>query len=290
MRVILFILISALSCCAFAQRKITPVKSDDKKPVQPQLLYFDKHGNALETPVRFLTELDTVTGVKSGPVYPLLHCINVGANFFDGILQIAGQKHSSYDIWAELSLFNWIFPVVETGVGFASSTPENGNFTYRGNPSFYVKAGVNYNFLYKSNPDYQAFVGLRAGFSSFSYDITDITINSGYWDQTDKFNLPRQHARAFYGELLAGLKVKIAGPVSLGWTVRYHTKFGSPKGQQSTPWFIPGYGTTSPISASFSVICTIPLHKSKKKGQAPDDVEVDSGQKKTGSAEEAGES
>lgn len=277
------------ACCAYAQRKITPVKSDDKKPAQPQLLYYDRHGNALETPVRFLTELDTVTNVRSGPVYPLLDCVSVGANFFDGIMQLAGQKHSSYDLWAELSLYNWIFPVVEAGVGFASSTPENGNFSYRGNPSFYVKAGVNYNFLYKSNSAYQAFIGLRAGFSSFSYDITDITINSGYWNQTNRFDLPRQTARAFYGEILAGLKVKIAGPLSLGWTVRYHAKFGNPKGEQSTPWFIPGYGTTSPISASFSLIYTIPLHKDKKKGELPEVIDENTPQK-TGSSEEAGES
>lgn len=246
-----------------AQRKITPVKTDDKKPRQPVLHHYDKHGNRLETPVRFLTELDTVVKAKSGPTYPLLTNVTVGANFLDAILLAAGQKHASLDVWADMGLWNWLYPTVEAGIGFASNTPAGRNFSYKGLPSFYAKVGFNYNFLYKSKPDYMFYAGLRVGFSRFSYDITGVDISSGYWDENESFSLPRQSATAIYGEALIGLRVKIVGGFSLGWSLRFHAKFRKPEASQSVPWFIPGYGAASVMRGSFSLSYTIPLGKKK---------------------------
>lgn len=261
-RIALMIAASAATLLTFAQKRaVTPVDKDDKKPQAPTFHYYDKHGDPLDEPVLFLADLDTAKNVSSRPVYPLLNGLSLGANFFDGIMKIAGQSYSSFDVWGALSLHNWVFPVVELGVGFADNHPEGANFRYVCKPSFYAKAGVNYNFLYKSNPDYQVFLGLRAGFSSFRYDVRDITISNGYWNQTSEFSLLNQHATSFYGEALAGLQVKIAGPVSLGWSVRYHFKLHTSNGSSSTPWFIPGYGAKSPVTATFSVIYTLPLSR-----------------------------
>lgn len=272
-KITVFLMVLAAGCsCLHAQKKITPVDKDPTKPRQPVLHYYDKHGNPLEEPVLFLADLDTVTKVKSGPVYPLLYAANIGFNFFDGVMKLAGQKHASFDLWASLSLFNWIEPVVELGIGYADNKPEEGNFRYKGKPSFYTKLGFNYNFLYKSNPDYQAYIGFRGGYSAFSYDITDITINSSYWDQTNRFSITGQKAHALYGELLGGLKVKIWKAISMGWTVRYKFKFKVSDGSNSTPWFIPGYGTNSALNATFSLIYTLPLQKNKKEKELPPDV------------------
>lgn len=254
---------------AIAQKKITPVDNDPTKPRQPVLHYYDKHGNPLDEPVLFLADLDTVTKVKSGPVYPLLHSVSVGANFFDGVMLLAGQKHASFDLWASLSLHNWFEPVVEMGIGFADNHPEDGNFHYKGKPSFYGKIGINYNFLYKSDPAYQVYFGLRGGFTSFRYDITDITINSSYWDQTDKFPIVGQKAHAVYGEVVGGIKVNLWKNLSMGWSARYKIKGKVSKGGNSTPWFIPGYGTT-PLSATFSLIYTIPINSNKKEKEIPE--------------------
>lgn len=248
-----------------AQKKITPVDNDPTKPVQPTLHYYDKHGNPLKEPVLFLAELDTVTKVNSGPVYPLLQSVSFGVNFFDAIMKLAGQTHQSYDIWASLSLHNWFEPIVELGIGFCDNKPEEGNFHYKGKPSFYGKIGINYNFLYKSNPDYQVFLGLRGGYSTFTYDITDITINSSYWDQTNQFSLLNQKAHALYGEVLGGIKVLLWRNISMGWSFRYRLKFSVSDAANSSPWFIPGCGAGSAVTASFSLIYTLPLHKDTKK-------------------------
>lgn len=261
-RAIFLILFFLTTFFIYGQKKITPVDKDPNKPAQPTLHYYDKHGNPLDEPVLFMSELDTVTGVKPKPVYPLLYSANIGFNFFDGVMTLFGQKHSSYDIQASLSLHNWIEPIIECGIGFADNHPESSNFRYKSKPSFYGKLGVNYNFMYKSNPDYQVYLGLRLGYSSFHYDITDVTINSDYWGQSNSFSISNQNASSFYGQALAGLKVKIWKWFSLGWNIRYGFKIKQTKGSNSNVWFIPGYGTSA-LSASFSLIYTIPINTKK---------------------------
>lgn len=255
------------------QHTITPVDIDDEKE-KPIMHYFDIHGEPLDEPVMFLASLDTITKPKPKPIYPVYNGISIGANFFDGIMMAFGQKYASFDLWADVSIYNWFFPIIEAGIGFANSTPSNQNFTYKVNPSFYAKIGLNYNFMYKSNPDYQLFLGIRAAFSSFDWQVRDISINSPYWRQDMRFNLDGLHSTAFWGELLAGIKVKIVSNFSLGWTVRWHFPFHVSKSKphslsedmnnnaSSKPWFIPGYGATLPFCFTFSAVWTIPA-KSK---------------------------
>ena len=122
-------------------RKVTPVDVDDQKR-EPVLHYYDKHGELLDEPVLFLATLDTVTKPKSKPIYPKFNGVSVGVNFADAIMMAFGQKFGSYDVWADVSLWNWLFPVVEAGIGYADATPENKNFTYKVSPSFYCKLGA----------------------------------------------------------------------------------------------------------------------------------------------------
>lgn len=238
-------------------RTVSPVDVDDDKPVVV-MHYYDKHGDPLPEPVRFLATLDTVVKPKSSPVYPLYNGVSFGVNFGDAILMAAGQKYASFDVWADVSLHNWFFPILEAGIGFANSTPENNNYSYRTLPSFYTKIGINYNFLYKSNSDYQCFLGLRAGYSNFSYEVSNVLISSDYWGEHQNLTLKGLHGHAFFGEALAGIKVKIVDRFSVGWSLRYHFKFKTISNSLSNPWFIPGYGANSPISFSLSAIYTLP--------------------------------
>lgn len=257
MRLLLAWTTAAVCTLTSGAQEITPVDVDDKKPDQPRLHYYDKHGNQLAEPVYFLLETDTVAKSSPRSPWPLFNGVSVGINFFDAAMLAAGQSYSNFDIHADVSLHNWFFPVLEVGLGTVDNHPEDANFRYKGKPNLYVKLGLNYNFLYKSNPDYQCYVGVRGGWSRFRYDVTDIQIGSSYWEETNRFSLPGQRSWALYGEALAGLKVKLWRDIALGWTFRYHFKFKVKDAADSTPWFIPGYGANSPIAFTFSLIYTI---------------------------------
>lgn len=245
LRVALAVAMMATGClCVSAQSnkgKITPVESDDEAPPQPTLHYYDKHGDRLETPVLYLAELDTASSVRPRSPYPLYNGFSIGVNFGDAIMKIAGQKHTSYDISAMVSLHNWFFPIIEAGMGWGEYTENNHLYRIKAHPSFYAKIGLNYNFLYKSNPDYMAYFGLRFGFSNHSWDKTDIKSTAEDGTVVTSPDEIGQKCVSTYGELVGGIKVKIAGPFALGWSVRYRIGLHNSGGM--SPWFVPGYGT-----------------------------------------------
>lgn len=263
---------------------VTPVDIDDNKR-EPVLHYYDKHGDPLDEPVLFLATLDTVPKPKAKPNFPLFNGVTVGINFGDALMAAFGQKYGSYDIQADVSLFNWIFPVFEAGLGFVNTTPENKNYTYRVRPSFYAKLGFNYNFLYKSDPAYQLFLGFRAAFSRFSWAVDNVTIESPYWQESTTFNMRGMKSTAFWGEALAGIKVKIVSGFSLGWSFRWHFPFHIGKGKPgslpdgidtaalSTPWFIPGYGGSSSFCFTLTASWTFAQKQSKAAPEVPEEPE-----------------
>lgn len=235
---------------------ITPVDVDPQKPEQPRLHYFDRHGEKLAEPVYFLTDLDTVQKVSPRSPWPLFNGVTVGVNFFDAAMLIAGQSFASFDVNAAVSLHNWFFPTVECGLGFSKNHEEGSEMVYRTHPSPYVKLGIDYNFLYKSSPDYMAGLGIRFGWSRPDYEITGASVSSGYWGQTSQFDIMRQSISAWFGEALAAVKVKIWQNLSMGWSIRYRFKLNIPDASHSSPWFIPGYGGGSPLTATFSLMYT----------------------------------
>lgn len=264
LRVVMTAVMSAVGMLyAFPQSNkgtISPVESDDAAPPKPVLHYYDKHGEKLETPVLYLAELDTATTVRPKSPYPLFNGVTVGVNFADAIMSAIGQKHSSYDISAMVSLHNWFFPVLEAGMGWGHHTETNDLFKVKAYPTIYAKVGINYNFLYKSDPAYMAYLGLRFGVSQCRWDKTDIRQTNEEGEVTYLPNEMDQRCTSIYGEILAGLKVKVVGPFSLGWNVRYRLGLHHSGGMD--PWFVPGYGT-GPIGFTFNAYLTFGEKKKK---------------------------
>lgn len=247
------------------RRHITPVRPSTnvvKQPgrdVSPELIEQYITGDTLTAQKK--AREDSIR--RNYPRYPRLTSLWVGVNFIDPLLMAMGQDYASTDVHATLNMWNRLQPTLELGLGWAKNTPDDMNFTYRAKPSPYVKVGANYNFLFKSRPDYQAFVGLRLGASTFGYDVTAHYYNS-YWQEEQRFELRGERSHALWGEVVAGLKVKIYGRWSLGWTVRWHQLFKCKNTEHSRPWYIPGYGPRGrALAFSVSAYYTLPLSKEK---------------------------
>ncbi len=266
---ILFVFISTLQLTA--QRRVTPVT-----PQQPtHRVETDEKGRVHRIPNSFVlgdslkTDSLPKDTLKGKMIYPLLHNITVGVNIWDPLMRAFGQSYGGADVSVELSMWNRIFPTLEIGIGMANSTPEDANFTYKSKAALYGKIGASYNFLYNKTPDYQLLGGFRFGFSSFSYDITDIKLNSGYWDQTAGFDILNQKSHASWAEILLGIKVKVYKNISMGWSFRYRIMMSYKKNINSDPWYIPGMGSrTASSSGTFSIFYTIPF-KNKKISPLP---------------------
>lgn len=275
---------------ASAQRRITPVQNPDPSapktqttetpatPVQPLV---DKDGNKLAPRPASVVEqrdmeghvvlIDTILGreyhdtiLVDAPkkIYPLFHAVSVGVNVWDMAARAFGQSYGLGAVWAELSLYNWLKPYVEVGLGSANHMPKDESYRYKSSVAPFFKIGMNYNFLYNSNPRYSVYAGLRYGITSFSYRVDDVTTGNGYWQESEIINVPKQKATAGYAEALVGLRVEITSGVSLGWEIKWHSLLHEGTHFYGNPWYIPGYGTRSAgFSGAFSVSYTLPLHK-----------------------------
>jgi hypothetical protein len=259
-----------------AQRRVTAVlspelqgKNENKHETDSldysQFAQFtDEHGNVVY--------VDTVTGkevhdtvpaeASKKMLQPLMYNAAVGVDIWDPLMRVFGQHYGLVEFSAELNLHNRYIPVFEAGLGTTDYTPGDNNYTYKVPLTPYFRIGVNYNFLYNKNPDYMAFAGMRLGWSSFKYEVNDVTLTSDYWDETAKFNLPSQTGSFTYIQVLFGIRVKVYGPISMGWNIRYKAKLHEGKGEYGKPWYIPGYGSRyGAFTGSFSVFYTLPLNK-----------------------------
>lgn len=191
--------------------------------------------------------------------------ITLGANIWGTLMRALGQDHGDADIWAAVNFKNRYIPVVEVGFGQAKTSPDDGNFTYKGKMSLYAKVGMNYNFMASKDPKYQLFAGVRFGASKFKYDITGVSVANGYWSgDASTFDLRDQSSSAIWAEAVAGIQVELFKNFSMGWTVRYNFPFNIKDTENSRPYYIPGYGTRDGhLNISVSIAYTLPLNRDK---------------------------
>ena len=286
---ILILMTLAITIGAYAQRRISPVETPASQTQAVNLNPKDTTATPDPTKMPNLTHyhddkgnvvyVDTITGKEfidstklkkaSTMTYPLLDDVTLGVNIWDPVVRALGQDYGIADIWAELSLHNRIKPIFEFGLGQASHTPEDGNYSYKSNIAPYFKVGANYNFLYNKAKENQIYAGLRYGITPFSFEVNDITINNSYWDENISTSIPSQSALVGYGEIVLGIKVQIYKQWSLGWAFKYHLILHENKNDYGDPWYIPGFGTrTSSFAGAFNVMYTIPLKKKKKSSTA----------------------
>lgn len=275
LRILVCITISSVALQLSAQRKITPVEPkgsvstigknaknpDTKANLQEQL---DANGNVVFIDTISGEEWIDTTLVKSTKmIYPLIHAASVGVNIWDPVMRMLGQHYGGADVWAELSMHNRYKPIFVFGMSSCNDAPDGMDYRFKSPLAPYFKIGISYNMLYNSNPDYQLLVGLRYGFTPYKYEITDVTTAPGYWNDPTQFSIPSQNATAGYLEIVAGVRVRIFGNVSLGWLVKYHSLLHNTKGIYGESMYIPGFGKRgTSFTGAFSISYTLPLNKS----------------------------
>lgn len=263
-----------LACCSALgqsvpdKRRITPVQPSTNTVLRPA------KGTSEEVVQSYLTG-DTSAALakvrkdslsRIYPRYPRLTQLIVGVNVLDGALMAFGQDYGSLiDMSVTLNMWNRLQPVVELGIGRAKTSPDEGTYTYTGKLAPFARLGADYNLLFKKTPDYQGFLGFRVGASAFEYDVTASNRLGGYWQEQDQqLAMTGLKSHALWGELVAGLRVKVWKRLSMGWQVHYKGIFSYKKDGYSRPWYVPGYGSRDrAFSFSFSAYYVLPLSAAK---------------------------
>lgn len=218
--------------------------------------------------------VDTVTGeqwvdstrMQSIPrmLHPLLYTLNVGINIWDPVMRAFGQHYGLGEAWVQLNMHNRYLPIAEVGMGNMDHRPAAMNFTFHVPGSIYFRAGADYNFFYNSNPNYLLTAGVRYGFAPYKWQVRDAEVADGYWGPPSTFTTPEIKATAGWLEFRLGVQVKLFGPLSAGWQLRFKQMLHESKSPYGQPMYIPGYGTrTSSFGGTLNLVWTfrLPSHK-----------------------------
>lgn len=169
-----------------------------------------------------------------------------------------------------LNLKNTYLPIVELGVGQCDIKDDNTNISYKARAPF-MRVGVDFNLLNNKFQDNRLYAGFRYGISKFSYDIAGPAMVDPVWGGSSTFDVKGIDCTSHWGEIVAGVEVKVTGNLHMGWLVRYKRELHSTKSDYAKPSCIPGYGKTTDDSCwggTYSLIFDLNwgLKKSKKKG------------------------
>ena len=188
--------------------------------------------------------------------------VGVSADIFGCAYSLIGDGIST-EIAAEANFGNRLYPTFEAGWAWCNATDENNGIKYRTNAPYY-RAGFNYNFLTKKenpNPKHYIYGLVRVGWTSFKYDVQTPPITDPVWGGEVALDLKDVEGACLWGEVGAGIKVKIVKGFHMGWSVRYKFRFTEKKAENSRMWYIPGYGKNQStcFGGTYSLIYDIPL-------------------------------
>ncbi|MBP5500484.1 MAG: hypothetical protein J6Y05_07285 [Bacteroidales bacterium] len=181
------------------------------------------------------------TLVKESRRPHFLNGIAVGGDIVGPIMKIADNDWSQYEAFVRLNIYDKYFPIFELGLGEGDHEGRelDNHFKVR---APYFRIGCDYNMI-KKHEGNRLFLGLRYGFSTYSYDVDSPTpLTDPYWGESRPFSDHGLDGHAHWAEAVFGLETRRVGVVSVGWDMRFKLKISQKYSDIGIPWYIPGYG------------------------------------------------
>ena len=185
---------------------------------------------------------------------PLLRGVAVSVDAV-GLAQKAFSDYGQYEASLRINLKDKYFPVVELGYGSADANDPTTNLSYKTSAP-YGRIGVDFNIAKNKHDDYRIYAGLRYAMTYYKFDVIGHGVKDPVWGDDVKYEAHDVKANYHWLEGVFGVDAKIAGPLRLGWSVRYRRRVASGNGDIGNTWYVPGYGKqgSSRIGGSFNII------------------------------------
>ena len=167
--------------------------------------------------------------------------------------------NGQYEGALRINLHDEWFPIVEAGLGKANHH-DDVTFINYSTSAPYFKIGVDKNLLKDKHGPYRLYGGLRYAFTSYKVDISRIGLQDPYWGWLSDYSVKDAKCNYHWIEAVVGVDAKIAGPVHLGWSLRYKRRIAhSEEGEFGNTWYVPGFGIfgDTRLGGTFNVIIDI---------------------------------
>ncbi|WP_455673586.1 DUF6048 family protein [Phocaeicola sp.] len=193
---------------------------------------------------------------------PFYQGTSVGVDIAGIGSKLLGSDITSAEVSVEVNLKNRFMPVVEIGYGQTDTTDDETNIHYKA-AAPYFRIGMNYNVMFKK-PHLPGFVavGLRYGFTSFSYDVDALDMVDPTWGNiTVPFAYNGVKTNVSWVEAMVGFRTRVYKSFSMGWSVRYRARISMKKTENTEPWYIPGFGknNSTNIGLTYNLIYKLPF-------------------------------
>lgn len=172
---------------------------------------------------------------------------------------VFGSDFFSIEAALEVNLLNRFFPIIEVGYGRTDATNEDSELHYK-TAAPYFRIGANYNVQYKKKRPGYIFAGARLAYTSFKYDVDGPSMTDPVWGGEIPFRFTGVKSNALWTELLVGVRAQIYKQLHMGWSFRYKVRLNVKDGDNSSPWYIPGFGANdnTKFSATYDLVYYIP--------------------------------
>lgn len=172
-----------------------------------------------------------------------------------GAVQRAVSSYGQYEAGVRFNLKDKYFPVIEIGYGSADEDNVTTRTHYKTSAP-YGKIGFDLNMMKNKHDIYRLYGGVRYAYTSYKFDIDHPDVTDPVWGNKGSFTLHDVQANYHWAEAVFGVDAKIAGPVHLGWTIRYMRRLFHDDGGYGNTWYVPGYGKqgSSHIWGTFEIL------------------------------------
>lgn len=172
-----------------------------------------------------------------------------------GLAQLAFSDYGQYEAALRINLRDRYFPVAEIGYGTADANDPATRLAYKTSAP-YARIGIDFNIARQKHDDYRIYAGMRYALTYYRFDVTGTGIKDPVWGDDANFEARGIKANYHWLEGVIGVDAKIAGPLRLGWTLRYRRHMFGDNGTLGNTWYVPGYGKQggSRLGGTFNVI------------------------------------
>ncbi len=163
--------------------------------------------------------------------------IDLGTPILEAVM--SRGKVQSYEMMLNANLCHRFFPTIEMGYAQASASTERGQFRGLGG---FGRIGLDISALKKHREsDNKLLVGLRVGTAVQQHSYSGLYLPNDYWGKDVTIDYPERVRCDAWGEVVAGVQVKVYKHFHMGWSVRLKILM-TRKENKLTAYYIPGFG------------------------------------------------
>ena len=153
-----------------------------------------------------------------------------------GLAQTLLSDYGQYEGALRLNLHDQYFPTVELGYGRANhEDDEVTGITYKARGP-YFRLGADVNLMKRKHTGNRIYAGLRYAFTSYKVDMDRPLLTDPVWGGAAWWGVGGQGCTQHWAEVAVGLDAKVAGPLHMGWSVRYRRRLDHNDGPTDKTW------------------------------------------------------